>query len=175
MSANERRAHWEGVYTTKGEKEVSWFQETPAPSLELLALIGRPPAPPSSMSAAALRASSIALFPGAMKTLRSSTCRQRRSPRPRRASPARRIRSTGSPPTSRHGSPRGLMTSGTTARRFTSSPVRPTRRRISTACDAPCDAADTPLSGRSRSTARRCAAACRSLGRTLEPRRVSRA
>ncbi len=40
MSATERQAHWESVYTTKGEKEVSWFQETPAPSLELLALIG---------------------------------------------------------------------------------------------------------------------------------------
>jgi len=40
MSANERQAHWEGVYSTKTEKEVSWFQETPAPSLELLALIG---------------------------------------------------------------------------------------------------------------------------------------
>jgi SAM-dependent methyltransferase len=40
MNAAERQAHWESVYTTKGEKEVSWFQETPAPSLELLALIG---------------------------------------------------------------------------------------------------------------------------------------
>jgi SAM-dependent methyltransferase len=40
MSAAERQAHWESVYATKGEKEVSWFQETPAPSLELLALIG---------------------------------------------------------------------------------------------------------------------------------------
>jgi SAM-dependent methyltransferase len=33
-----RKAHWENVYTTKGEKEVSWFQENPAPSLELIAL-----------------------------------------------------------------------------------------------------------------------------------------
>ncbi len=40
MSASERREHWEKVYTTKSEREVSWFQETPAPSLELLALIG---------------------------------------------------------------------------------------------------------------------------------------
>ncbi len=40
MSALERRAHWDDVYTTKGEKEVSWFQESPTPSLELLALIG---------------------------------------------------------------------------------------------------------------------------------------
>ena len=35
-----RKAHWENVYTTKGEKEVSWFQENPAPSLELIALAG---------------------------------------------------------------------------------------------------------------------------------------
>ncbi|MGD0642997.1 MAG: class I SAM-dependent methyltransferase [Roseiarcus sp.] len=40
MSVTERQAHWENVYTTKSEKEVSWFQETPAPTLELLALIG---------------------------------------------------------------------------------------------------------------------------------------
>jgi SAM-dependent methyltransferase len=38
MSDANRQAHWENVYTTKGEKEVSWFQETPAPSLELIAL-----------------------------------------------------------------------------------------------------------------------------------------
>jgi SAM-dependent methyltransferase len=35
-----RRAHWENVYTTKGERDVSWFQENPAPSLELIALAG---------------------------------------------------------------------------------------------------------------------------------------
>lgn len=40
MSDASRQAHWENVYTTKGEKEVSWFQENPAPSLELIALIG---------------------------------------------------------------------------------------------------------------------------------------
>jgi SAM-dependent methyltransferase len=34
------QAHWEKVYTTKGEGEVSWFQETPVPSLELLQLVG---------------------------------------------------------------------------------------------------------------------------------------
>jgi trans-aconitate methyltransferase len=40
MSDMERQAHWEDVYTTKGEKEVSWFQENPAPSLDLIALTG---------------------------------------------------------------------------------------------------------------------------------------
>jgi SAM-dependent methyltransferase len=40
MSDASRQAHWENVYTTKGEKEVSWFQENPAPSLELIALTG---------------------------------------------------------------------------------------------------------------------------------------
>ena len=40
MSDVGRKAHWENVYTTKGEKEVSWFQENPAPSLELIALAG---------------------------------------------------------------------------------------------------------------------------------------
>jgi hypothetical protein len=40
MTAMDRQSHWENVYTTKGEKEVSWFQETPAPSLDLLELVG---------------------------------------------------------------------------------------------------------------------------------------
>jgi SAM-dependent methyltransferase len=42
MTDANRQAHWENVYTTKGEKEVSWFQENPAPSLELIALTRLP-------------------------------------------------------------------------------------------------------------------------------------
>ena len=44
MQSEGRQAHWEGVYTKKGEKEVSWFQENPAPSLELIAQVGATPA-----------------------------------------------------------------------------------------------------------------------------------
>lgn len=40
MSDTARQAHWENVYTTRGEKEVSWFQENPAPSLDLISLTG---------------------------------------------------------------------------------------------------------------------------------------
>ena len=40
MQSGDRQAHWEGVYTKKGENEVSWFQENPAPSLELIAHVG---------------------------------------------------------------------------------------------------------------------------------------
>ena len=40
MSDVGRKAHWENVYTSKGEREVSWYQESPAPSLELIALAG---------------------------------------------------------------------------------------------------------------------------------------
>jgi SAM-dependent methyltransferase len=35
-----RQAHWENVYTTKSESEVSWFQQSPAPSLELIVQAG---------------------------------------------------------------------------------------------------------------------------------------
>jgi ubiquinone/menaquinone biosynthesis C-methylase UbiE len=38
MNDANRKSHWEAVYTTKGENEVSWFQENPAPSLELIEL-----------------------------------------------------------------------------------------------------------------------------------------
>jgi SAM-dependent methyltransferase len=36
----DRQAHWENVYTTKREDEVSWFQENPALSLELIGAAG---------------------------------------------------------------------------------------------------------------------------------------
>jgi SAM-dependent methyltransferase len=32
----ERHAHWNNVYGTKGERDVSWFQESPAISLDLI-------------------------------------------------------------------------------------------------------------------------------------------
>lgn len=38
MEDANRKSHWETVYTTKSENEVSWFQENPAPSLELIGL-----------------------------------------------------------------------------------------------------------------------------------------
>ena len=40
MSDLGRQAHWQGVYTSNGEKEVSWYQDNPAPSLDLIALTG---------------------------------------------------------------------------------------------------------------------------------------
>src|SRR5665213_1632551 len=36
MDVASRRAHWENVYITKGEDEVSWFQESATRSLELI-------------------------------------------------------------------------------------------------------------------------------------------
>lgn len=36
----ERAAHWDRVYTTRAEHEVSWFEPLPEVSLEMLALAG---------------------------------------------------------------------------------------------------------------------------------------
>jgi SAM-dependent methyltransferase len=47
MSDANREAHWQNVYKTKGENDVSWFQEDPAPSLELIDLTR--PAPESAI------------------------------------------------------------------------------------------------------------------------------
>jgi SAM-dependent methyltransferase len=44
MEDASRQAHWENVYTTKGEREVSWFQQSPTPSLELIVEAGATPA-----------------------------------------------------------------------------------------------------------------------------------
>lgn len=38
------QAHWQNVYSQKGEQEVSWFQETPNPSLDLIMRSGATPA-----------------------------------------------------------------------------------------------------------------------------------
>jgi SAM-dependent methyltransferase len=35
--------HWEQVYGTRAETDVSWFQEVPAPSLDLIARVGATP------------------------------------------------------------------------------------------------------------------------------------
>jgi SAM-dependent methyltransferase len=40
MTSPDRGEHWEGVYRTKGEREVSWFQERPSVSLELIRSAG---------------------------------------------------------------------------------------------------------------------------------------
>jgi trans-aconitate methyltransferase len=40
MSAENRHDHWQTVYTSKGENELSWFQENPVPSLELIERAG---------------------------------------------------------------------------------------------------------------------------------------
>jgi trans-aconitate methyltransferase len=44
MEPDGRRTHWETVYATKAENEVSWFQDNPAPSIEAIALTGATPA-----------------------------------------------------------------------------------------------------------------------------------
>ena len=43
MSEPGRQAHWRKVYKEKGEKQVSWFQEKPALSLELIHGVGPKP------------------------------------------------------------------------------------------------------------------------------------
>ena len=40
MTALERQIHWQNVYQTKGERDVSWFQEMPTISLDLIRATG---------------------------------------------------------------------------------------------------------------------------------------
>lgn len=40
MAAFERQAHWQNVYQTKSEQEVSWFQDKPSISLDLIRATG---------------------------------------------------------------------------------------------------------------------------------------
>lgn len=41
--SDDRASHWETLYRTKTEDQVSWFQQTPEPSLTLLGLAGATP------------------------------------------------------------------------------------------------------------------------------------
>ncbi len=43
MTTLERQSHWQNVYQTKGERDVSWFQEVPAISLDLIRATGAGP------------------------------------------------------------------------------------------------------------------------------------
>jgi SAM-dependent methyltransferase len=40
MQTADRQAHWQNVYRNKDEHDVSWYQDTPTPSLELMVEIG---------------------------------------------------------------------------------------------------------------------------------------
>jgi hypothetical protein len=39
----DRKEHWEAVYTTKGEREVSWFESLPALSMQMIEAAGLTP------------------------------------------------------------------------------------------------------------------------------------
>ena len=43
MNDPSRQSHWESIYATRGEAEVSWFQESPAVSLDLIKAAGVTP------------------------------------------------------------------------------------------------------------------------------------
>lgn len=43
MAATGRQTHWEDVYTTKADTEVSWYEDTPELSLTLLREAGLKP------------------------------------------------------------------------------------------------------------------------------------
>ena len=45
MNEAGRHSHWEGVYTSKGDEQLSWFEETPALSLELIEMVGSTSSP----------------------------------------------------------------------------------------------------------------------------------
>ena len=48
MQTDDRKIHWETVYQEKSETQVSWFQESPALSLELISALEPAPKPQSS-------------------------------------------------------------------------------------------------------------------------------
>ena len=133
MSAANRKDHWDRVYVTRAETEVSWFQENPRPSLEALARVGA--GRRSAIIDVGGGASRLVdrlveegfedvtvldLSAAALETAKAVSARGR-------------ARFAASSPTRRSGRPREPTTSGTIARRSISSSAPPIRPPMSSA------------------------------------------
>ena len=117
---SDRSTHWDNVYATKGEAEVSWFQDSPAISLEMIgSACPDHGAAIIDIGGGASRLVDALLRDGyrdlAVLDLSATRLKRRRS-----ESAGRPQQSTGSLPTPRHGGRGAATTSGTIARHFTS-------------------------------------------------------
>jgi hypothetical protein len=128
METGSRQSHWQGVYTTKGEDEVSWFQENPAPSLALIAEIGAVPS--SAIIDIGGGASRLVdhLIEDGFQDLTVLDLSAAALQAAKANAPRGRI---GWLPTPPFGSRPAPMTSGMTGQRSTFSPTRPTARPMS--------------------------------------------
>ncbi len=123
--------HWENVYAIKGENEVSWFQENPSLSLELMALVGATPG--TTVIDVGGGASSLVEFffggEGISHGYRARPLRNGLSGR--QGSPWKSANQVnGSLLTLQRGSRSRFMTSGTTGRLSISSPTSTTAKRM---------------------------------------------
>src|SRR5215212_1051893 len=121
MEDADRQAHWDNVYRTKGENEVSWFQQSPAPSLELI------------LQAGATHASAIIDIGGGASRLVDHLIEQGFEDVSVLDLSDAPTESNGWWRMSRPGSRRSDTTSGMTGRRSTFSPARKTAPPISRA------------------------------------------
>jgi hypothetical protein len=133
LESDSRQAHWEGVYTAKGETEVSWFQDNLAPSLDLIGAVGATPETAiidigggasrlvDSLLAKGFRALSVLDLSGAAL----DAAKSRLGAQAEKPTGLLRMRRCGSLPR--------FMTSGTTARPSIFSPRNATARPISLA------------------------------------------
>ena len=118
MNSTDRQAHWQNVYATKAEKEVSWFQESPAQSLDLIADTGI--STDASIIDVGGGASRLvdSLFEKGFRRVAYSTFPQRPSRKRKSGSAIAETGSTGSSRTSPPGSLRARMISGMIAPPF---------------------------------------------------------
>ncbi len=133
MQNESRQAHWQNVYTSKSENEVSWFQESPAPSLALIAELDTPPdAAIIDIGGGASRLVDHLVDQGfrdiSLLDLSAAALEAAKARLGERAG-----RHVGSSPTSRRGSRPEPMISGMTGQRSTSSPRSVTAMPISRA------------------------------------------
>ena len=166
MDARERQKHWQSVYTTKRETDVSWFEENPAPSLDLIALVGagRDRAVIDIGGGASRLVNCLLLHGYEDLTVLDVSAAALETAKARIGDKARRVHWLVADATTWE--PSRSMTFGTTARRSTFSPIPPTKPPMSQGFGRGCGPAATSLSALSRLTAPRSAAACRSRGTT---------
>jgi hypothetical protein len=130
----DRQAHWQNVYRTRGEREVSWSQPFPEPSLGLIERFA--PGKSASIVDIGGGASRLvdALRERGYQDVTVLDLSEAALQSVKAVSAPMLPRCNGSRPTPPHGSRRRLSTSGTIARRSTSSSIRKIEMPTSRGC-----------------------------------------
>lgn len=166
MSESDLQTHWDNAYRIKGESGVSWFEESPAISLDLIRATGMGANGSIVDIGGGRRGWSMGSSVKGLRPSQFSISPKRRSQEQRRDSVLKVPKCDGSSPVSRPGSQLRPTTCGTTARRSIFRPRRRIALPTASGSQEPCPRAAMSSSGPLLWTGRSGAAGCRRCGMT---------